>query len=92
MIIDNKLDMLKSQLTQTRLSNKGVSTNIDQSMVTSTENKNIDMEMFEDQAEAEAKAKKKKKEILEKKKIDEDNEKKLSKKIVRDPMLLLRLI
>lgn len=96
MNIDTKLNLnLRALLTEAKMGKKGIdtgvsNTSINQTVVTSTENKNVDMSLTDDEKK-ELERKKKKKAEMEAKEAEE-NEKKHVDTIVRDPMILLRLI
>ena len=94
MNIDNKLNLPKNNVSENSLGKKNLHATIDQSMVASTEQKNVGMDLPEDHGpDGKAKKKNKNKKILAKKSDDDEALlKKDEKKIERDPLKLLRLL
>jgi hypothetical protein len=96
MIIDTKLNLnLRALLTEAKMGKKGIDTgiahtSINKTVVTSTENKNVDMNLSEEEKK-ELERKKKKKAEMEAKEAEEKAKNHVDT-IVRDPMILLRLI
>lgn len=62
MIIDSKLPGLKSYLSKNRLNNDGVKTSINQSAITPSEQKNLDLELKDSTKNSQESYKKNKKE------------------------------
>jgi hypothetical protein len=96
MIIDTKLNLnLRALLTEAKMGKKGIdtvieNTSINKTVLTSTENKNVDMNLSEEEKK-ELERKKKKKAEMEAKEAEEKAKNHVDT-IVRDPMILLRLI
>ena len=98
MIIDNKLNLnLRALLTEAKMGKKSIdtgvsNTSINKTVVTSTENKNVDMSLSEEEKKELERKKKKKAELEAARADDEKKSKKHLDTIVRDPMILLKLI
>jgi len=95
MEFDIKNNLLKTTVGDNRLGQKNIKATIDDSLVTSMGQKNLDMDL---EGEASTKLKKEKQEQEKKKKnlkLAEDEKKSASQKkqeIVRDPIKLLKLL
>lgn len=92
MNIDIKHDLLKAAISDKRTTNKNVQTTIDQTLVASTAQKSLGMDLQNESTENSGSTKKKAKQKAKPKTaIKEDQSKKASVPIERDPMKLLKI-